>query len=150
MFDRHVMMQMQILILSSYDWQIWTSRKCLIRYVKNLLQEDNFICNKISNVQSVLHWLTSWKSFKTRFCVWIISSTLSSTIFVKFRISIAFHIYTKNLFDSLSANSVLLTVIMMMHCIQKYELRKHKMKKFEDLKVMNKCHVSWLWKKKTC
>ena len=150
MFCRHVMMQVQILILSSYDWQVQTSRECLIRYVENLLQKDNFACNKISDVQSVLHWLTSWKLPKTRFCAQIISSTLSNTIFVKSRISIAFHIYTKDLFDSLSANSVLLTVIMMVHCIQKYELGKHKMKKFEDLKVMNKCHVSWLWKKKTC
>ncbi len=50
-----------------------------------------------------------------------------------------FQTHIKNLFKSLSVNSVLSAVIMIAHCIQEYKSEMYILEKFEDLKVINKC-----------
>jgi len=37
----------QTLMLTSYDWQLQTTQKNMKKYAENLLQNDNFACDKI-------------------------------------------------------------------------------------------------------
>ncbi len=42
------------------------------------------------------------------------------------------------MFDSLSVNSVLFAVIMIAHCIQKFETEEYEWENFDGLKVLSK------------
>ena len=92
-------------------------------------------------VQHDPHQLTSLKPLKTRFCAWIISSVLTNTVFVKGKHCMTFQSHTMTMFNSLSVNSVLFAVIMVAHCIQKFETERYEQKNFDGLRVLSKSCV---------
>ena len=110
-------------------------------YVDTLLQQNNFVCESVH--WTSLHYclLTSWKSSSCRFLTRIVLSALLSTVFAWFKTDIVFHKYIKNLFTLLQSHSVIFAVIMIAHCIWKWETEKFKLDKFEDFKVINKSDV---------
>jgi len=65
-------------------------------------------------------------------------NVLIQKIYCKVRNEIAYQEYLKIFFDSLSTNVVLIAMTMITHCIQEYELKKHKLNKFEKLNVKSK------------
>ncbi len=93
-------------------------------------------------VQHDPHQLTSLKSLKARFCAQIISSVLINTVFVKNKHCITFQSHTMMMFNSLSVNSVLFTVIMIAHCIQKFKTEKYEWENFDGLRVLSKFCVN--------
>jgi len=52
-----------------------------------------------------------------------------------------FQQHTKVMFNPLPVNSVLFAVIMVAHCISKYEIRGYKQENFDGLKVQSKYQV---------
>ncbi len=89
-------------------------------------------------VQHDPHQLTSLKPLKARFCAQIISSVLTNTVFVKGKHCMTFQPHTMMMFDSLPVNSVLFAVIMIAHCIQKFETRGYEWENFDGLRVLSK------------
>ena len=63
---------------------------------------------------------------------------LLNTVFVSDKNIITFQLQIKTIFNSLSVNLVLFAVIMVAHCIQKYEMKKYEQKNFDDFRVLNK------------
>ena len=92
-------------------------------------------------VQHGPHQLTLLKPLKARFCTQIISSVLSYTVFDKNKDFMTFQQHTKVMFDSLPVNSVFFAVIMVAHCISKYETERYKQENFDGLRVQSKYQV---------
>ncbi len=65
-------------------------------------------------------------------------NVLIQKIYCKVRDEIAYQEYLKIFFDSLSTNVVFIAMIMITHCIQKYESEEYRLNKFKKSNVKSK------------
>ncbi len=65
-------------------------------------------------------------------------------IYCKVKNEIAYQEYSKIFFDSLSTNVVFIAVTMITHYIQEYELKKHRLNKFEKLNMNSKWTFAYI------
>ena len=61
-----------------------------------------------------------------------------------------FQQHIKMMFDPLPVNSVLFAVIMIAHCILKYETRGYKQENFDGLRVQSKYQIDGELKEESC
>ena len=107
--------------------------RCIL---KNFCRITTSLVMRYVEVQHNSSKLTTVKSLKIRFCIWIILSVLTNTVFDKCN-HLTFKIYTAALFDSLLINSVLFVMTIITHYIQKYEIEKYIKEQFDDLRVLS-------------